>query len=260
MTIYIPRSAEEYGFVTDGLGTHSSRTMMFSELSLLLADCPPYATLDDYREEIIENNILLKQTESTRNKSFRHLRELYGLDVSCRFFRALRDLWCEDAEVQAQLAVLCATSRDPSLRSTASVILNAPQGSSITPQMLAKAAEEAYPTLNQSTLAKIGRNTASTWTQSGHLNGRSNKKRSIITSHPTSVAYALFISYLTGVRGSALFSTFWCQLLDAPIHTLHNQASVASQHGWLEYRHSGDVTDISFRYFLRENHTEGNYE
>ena len=42
------------------------------------------------------------------------------------------------------------------------------------------------------------------------------------------------------------------QLLDAPPHTLHEQAFLASQRGWLEYRHAGTVTEIGFSYLLRK--------
>ena len=102
------------------------------------------------------------------------------------------------------------------------------------------------------TLGKIGRNTASSWTQSGHLRGRTNKVRVKAQSHPTSVAYALFLGYLCGSRGEALFHTDWAQLLDAPPHTLHEQAFLASQRGWLDYRHAGTVTDVGFSYLLRK--------
>lgn len=260
MIIQIHFQTEKYGFVTNGLGTHSSRTMMLAELQLLLSACPPDTFLEGYQKAIVEDNVLLKQTESTRNKSYRHIRELYGLDPALPLFSALLDLWDQSTEAQPQLALLCAISRDPSLRATANVILDSSPGMDVNAQMLAKEAEEYFPTLNPTTLGKIGRNTASSWTQSGHLKGRSKKVRSILQCQPTSVAYALFLSYLTGARGSALFDTFWCQLLDAPLHSLHNQAMVASQHGWLEYRHSGDVTEISFRYLLRKKNTEGNDE
>ena len=71
-------------------------------------------------------------------------------------------------------------------------------------------------------------------------------------AHPSSCAYALFLGYLCGERGEGLFHTPWAQILDAPAYTLHNLAKAASQYGWLEYRQSGSVTDISFRYLLHE--------
>ena len=69
-------------------------------------------------------------------------------------------------------------------------------------------------------------------------------------------AYALLLGYLCDVRGEALFHTLWARLLDAPIHILREQAIRASQQGWLEYRHAGEVTEISFHYLLSEERYE----
>jgi hypothetical protein len=249
----IPEAATSYGFVIDGLGTHSSRTMMLDELRLLLASCPPTTGSDGYRTAIVNDNVLLKKTGATREKSFRHLRELYGLDPSMPMFRALRDLWDQDGQGQPLLALSCAIARDPSLRATTKVILDAPAGSIVTSEMLAKAIEEHNSgRLMASTLAKIGRNTASSWTQSGHLEGRTNKVRVKVHSHPIALAYALLLGHLCDVRGEALFHTLWAQVLDTPIPTLQEQAILASQQGWLEYRQSGVVTEITFDYLLRD--------
>jgi hypothetical protein len=40
MSIQIPALANEYGFMKEPVGAHSSRTMMLAELRLLLAACP----------------------------------------------------------------------------------------------------------------------------------------------------------------------------------------------------------------------------
>ncbi len=253
MLLSIPDSASQYGFVLEGLGAHSSRTMMLAELRLLLESCPPSSEIGDYRSAVLEDNALLKNTETTRRKSLRYLRELYGLDASTLLFRSLRDLWDQEVTAQPMLALLCALARDPSLRSTAAVIQDAPQGSVVTSQMLAEEAETQYRgQLNNATLTKIGRNTGSSWTQSGHLLGRRNKVRVQAESYSTSVAYALLLGYLCGARGEALFQTPWALLLDAPPHILHERAFQASKQGWLEYRQAGAVTAVGFAYLLRE--------
>jgi hypothetical protein len=253
MTLSIPEEAGSYGFDLDGLGSHSSRTMMLSELRLLLGSCSPATDIEGYRSAIVEQNSLLKKTGATRRKSFRHLRELYGLDPSLVLFRALRDLWDQDTEGQPVLALLCAIARDPSLRATTQIILDAPESSTITSEMMAKAVEDRFPgRLMASTLAKIGRNTASSWTQSGHLVGRTAKARVMVQSHPVALAYALLLGHLCDVRGEALFHTLWAKVLDVPVHALQTQAVLASQQGWLEYRQSGAVTEITFDYLLRD--------
>jgi hypothetical protein len=257
VSVSIPKTAGSYGFVIDGLGAHSSRTIMLNELWLLFAACPVTADTETYRAAILDDNVLLKHTGATRRESFRRLRELYGLNPELVLFRTLRRIWDQTPESQPLLALLCATARDPMLRATAELVLNAPPGSSVTPQMISQAVDDQFPgRLNAMTLANIGRHAASSWTQTGHLQGRTNKVRSQAHCHPISLAYALLLGYLSGERGDALFHTLWARLLDAPLHTLREQAILASQQGWLEYRHAGDVTDISFRYLLREERHE----
>ncbi|MBC8253538.1 MAG: hypothetical protein H8E35_05870 [Ardenticatenia bacterium] len=257
MPVAIPEAALQYGFIIDGLGAHSSRTMMLKELRLLLAACPPITDMEGYRSATLDENVLLKQTVATRKESFRRLREMYGLDPDLLLFRALLDLWDQTPKAQPLLTLLCATARDPMLRASAQVILDAPLESLVAPQMISQSIDDQFPgRLNPTTLANIGRHTASSWTQTGHLRGRTNKVRARAKSHPTSVAYALLLGHLCDVRGEALFHTLWARLLDAPIHTLQEQAILASQQGWLEYRQSGAVTEITFDYLLREKDKE----
>jgi hypothetical protein len=248
----VPESALAYGFANDPAGTHGSRTMMLAELRLLLAARPATASMQDYRQAILEDNVLLKKTLATRRESLRRLRELYALNRRILLFRALRDLWEGDVGAQPMLALLCACARDPILRATAGMILTLPLGGQVTPQMISAAAEESFPgRWNPTMLANIGRNAASSWRQSGHLAGRLTKVRARAEGRPAAVAYALFLGYLCGERGEGLFDTLWARLLDAPLHLIHDQAFTASQQGWLEYRHTGMVTEIGFRYLLR---------
>ena len=249
----IPTAAEKWGFVTDTIGVHTSRTMMLAELRLLLGACPADAGFDQYRSAIQDDNVLLKDTVSTRRESVRRLRELYGLDPSILLFRALRDLWTDDDAARPLLALLCAVNRDPTLRGTAEFILSMPFGEPVTPQMISAAADRSFPErFNAMTLANIGRHAASTWRQSGHLQGHVKKVRSQAASQPASVAYALLLSCLCGARGEGLFQTGWARLLDTPEHTLRTQTAVAAQRGFLEYRHAGGVTEVTFRYLLRD--------
>ncbi len=252
MLFLIPQQALAYGFVIEGLGAHSSRTLMLKELRLLFLACPPTASLREYAAAIVEGNVLLKQTASTCKESLRRLRELYALSSDVLLFRALRELWEQQPEAQPLLALLCAAARDPVLRATALLIFDTPAGITVTPPMIAEAARVQFAHLNPMTLEGIGRHAASTWAQAGHLRGRVQKTRARAECHSTSVTYALLLGYLCGERGAALFQTPWARLLDAPLLALQEQARAAAQQGWLEYRHVGDVTEIGFRYLLRE--------
>jgi hypothetical protein len=253
-----PETVLKLGFTNGPGGTHTSRTMMLAELQLLLAACPSTADYDDYKTAVVDDNVLLKTTISTRIRTLRGLRELYALKPQIVLFRALRDLWDEDAEAQPLLALLCAVARDPLLRATSKLILDTPAGAAVTPEMLLEVVDDRFPDrYNPRTLLKIGRNAASSWQKSGHLSGRQHKVRVRAESRPTTVAYAFLLGYLCGSKGEALFQTLWARLLDAPAHTLHDHAFNASQQGYLEYRHTGAVTDIGFNYLLRASNEGG---
>ncbi len=257
MPYLVPESALTFGFLNEPVGTHTSRTIMLAELRLLLAACPSSASMHDYRAVVLEQNVLLKKTASTRKESFRRLRELYGLGESVALFRAMRDLWNEDAAAQPLLALFCASARDPLLRGTADSVLDTPVGNSITPHLFSDAISKIFPArYSPIILGNLGRHIASSWRQSGHLIGRARKTRSAAKATPASLAYALLLGHLCGARGEGLFQTLWSRLLDTPTHSLYELASVASQRGYLEYRHSGNVIEVSFRYLLRDSRTD----
>lgn len=248
---------KQAGFVVDSLGSHASRTIMLNELQLVLSSCARGTIIQGYKEAILENNVLHKNTDATRKESFRRLRELYGMDEKLLNFRALRDLWLQDVDAQPLIAALCACTRDRIFRATADVIFTAQVGDAVDAHTISRfIAEQVHGEWSEITLGNFGRHIASSWTQSGHLSGRANKVRTKVKIHPTSVAYALFLGFLMGERGSGLFNTYWTKLLDAPDHELREQAMRASQQGWIEYRHSGNVTDVGFRYLTREEKYE----
>src|SRR6266508_3480066 len=122
-------ASTRFGFRCGERGTHGSRSIMLADLRQLLAATPIGAAYDDYRVAIMENNVLGKGTASTRLWSWKKLRELYALDPSLAVFRCFRQLWEADVPGRPLLAVLCACARDPLLRMSAVVILQAPVGS-----------------------------------------------------------------------------------------------------------------------------------
>ncbi len=134
------------------VGTHTSRTMMLSELRDLLAAVPARApasddlaasqgdlfspthvqpslfqaqlpSRDDYSQAILEDNVLGKDTAASRRGTLQRLSELYGLDPQLAVFRVLRRLWEVDGSGRPLLALLCALARDPLLRATAKAVL-----------------------------------------------------------------------------------------------------------------------------------------
>lgn len=230
-------------------GTHTSRTIMLDELAALLASCRPDASYEDYAAAVVETNVLGKATLVTRKKSLRHLRELYSLRADVPVFAGLRNLWWADSTSRPLLAVLCATTRDPLLRATADVVLDTLPGSRLAARELADAVEDAFPhRFGVGVRARIGRNAASSWTQSGHLDRRSNKVRAQARATPAAAAYALYLGHLADETGSALFRTLWARLLDAPEGTVRDLAASASRLGWITYRSAAAMTEVTFRH------------
>lgn len=248
----IPEDALRYGLVITPVGTHTSKTMMLTELTRLLAASVPEADYPELRRLVVDDNVTLKATAVTRKDTFRRQAQLYALRREKIVFRALRDLWTASIDEQPVLALLCALARDPLLRATAPIVLGATEGATVTPQMLEAVLEVVYPGRYSPIVRnRIGQNTISSWRQSGHLVGYRTKVRSRLHPGPAATAYALLLSYLCGERGVALLDTFWARVLDSSPTALDGLAFNAHQRGWLNYRRIGTVAEIDFRFLLR---------
>ncbi|MCY3820576.1 MAG: hypothetical protein OXH52_14645 [Gammaproteobacteria bacterium] len=235
------------GYRSGERGTHSSRTLMLAELSLLLESVPGEAVLTDYRDAVLIENCLGKHTVATRAISFQRLKELYALDEGVPMFRVLRQLWCESHPSRPLLALLMGLARDPLLRATAAPIIQVPAGVEVMRQSVQEALANSVGTrFNEATLDTVVRNTMSSWTQSGHLRGRSRKVRERVEATPAATAFALLLGYLPGKRGYRLFETPWAAVLDSDPGRLLDLAGDARRLGLLDLKQSGSMLDVSF--------------
>ncbi len=235
------------GFKFGHTGPHNSRTMMLEEMSRCLDTLPPDAARSDYRTAIVERNILGKSTESTRKECFRRLRELYALEPTVPIFGIYRRLDATDAAARPILSMLVACARDPLLRSTMPVILGAADGSILGAAHFDDALEQAFPgCMKPKVRAATARHIASTWRQSGHLQGRTPKMRVPIVAQPASLVMALIMGALQDVQGASLFGTVWCRILD--LNAVQAQALAAQAHreGLLNLRAVSAVVEITF--------------
>jgi len=220
---------------------------MFEELSHLFLNANPKSTRADYTSAIIEENCLGKQTSATRRLTNQRLGELYGLDLSIPIFRVFRSLWNLDQDGQRLLTLLCAVARDPLLSATTSSILSLPSGAEfLRDQMKTALRRTTRDRLNEGVLNKVIRNAASSWTQSGHLDGRTFKKRRSVRPTPANVAFALYLAYATGFRGMNLFNSGWIALLDCYPSAGRDLALEAKRQGFIDLNIAGDVLDINF--------------
>jgi hypothetical protein len=225
---------------------------MLNELSELLKFTPASADSAEYRRVIIDDNLLGKRTLATRKLTAQRLSELYGLDPSVPIFRVLRQLWEADHAGRPMLAFLTAFARDPLLRTTADTILSVQLGRPVTTNDIDASLEDRLGTrLNPSVRHKVARNIGSSWTQSGHLQGRTAKRRAKPTTSPSTACLALLLGYATGLRGRALFTSDWARVLDASYSELSQLVHAANRAGHLNFRQVGDVIEVQFPKLLR---------
>lgn len=238
--------AAKVGFRFGAKGTHTSRTMMFEELTAVLAAAPEGASRGDYAAAIVEGNCLGKATTATRRLTNQRLGELYGLDPRMPLFRVLRRLWSIDLPGRPLLALQCAIARDPLLAAAVAPVLALTPGSDLQRDTIRAALREAVEErLSEATLDKVIRNVASSWEQAGHLVGRTFKKRALVQATPASVAFGLYLGHAVGFRGASLFATGWVSLLDCTPVAARDLAIEAKRIGLIDLRIAGDVVDLA---------------
>lgn len=247
-----------FGFNFRTGGTHSSRTMMLEDLCFLLSSVPDISAVKtDYVRAIKEDNCLGKRSMRTRVLTTRHLVELYALDPSVTIFRVLLYFWKRDSDNQALLALLCAYCRDPILRLSAPFILTLPEDTFVSREHLEEFIDDKYPSrFSRATLKSTAQNINSTWTKSGYLLGRTKKTRSRVRATPGAVSYALFLGYLLGERGNALFRTEYVSLLDCSVEGAIELANQAALKGWIVFKRLGNVIEVLFPNLLTSQEME----
>lgn len=243
----VPDLAIRNGFRTGSRGTHTSRTLMLSELTAVLDVVPADADRDRYGAAIVEENCLAKSTVASRRLSNQRLGELYALDPGCPVFRVLRRLWDADPKGRPLIAMLAGLARDPLFLASAPPVLELAPGAELQrPGVRAALREAVGDRLNDAVLEKVQRNTASSWTQAGHLEGRTFKVRRRVEATPAAVAFALFLAHTAGFRGNELLVNGWIAALDASPTAARALALEAKRLGHLELRSAGDVLEVGF--------------
>lgn len=242
--------AHEGNFALGSLRTTASHTIGVPHLIELLRVVLPDEPQERYRQVAVDDNVLGRPTHTGRQRSFRHLRELYLLDPKRPEFAAMRRLWDVDPEARPLLAGILAFTRDGILRASFQAIQQAPAGSIVSSGGLTKAVTAVYGAdLSVATLGKTGRNTGACWTQTGHLVGRTKKVRQLVEPFPAAVAYAAFLGHLSGNRGVSVLDTPWAALLDLRPGTALNALRTAHKQGFIDLLVAGNVIDLSFPLF-----------
>jgi hypothetical protein len=219
---------------------------MFSDLAAVLDACGAASKPVDYSAAIIGENCLGKATAATRRSSRQRLAELYALDPLTPLFRVMRRLWDQEVTSRPLLALLAALARDPLLRATAAPVLSLRGGEVLTrPPLIAALRDSVGARLNDGILDKVARNAASSWSQSGHLIGRTHKIRRPINASASAVAFALYLGEAAGFRGDELLASAWLRVLDADHVRAKELAIEARRIGLIDLRTAGDVLSLS---------------
>ena len=233
------------GFRVADSGPHTSKTLMLQELETLLAAVPVDAPAKAYRTAIVEGNVLGKRTLSTRKETASRLTALHGLDPTKPLFRVLRRLWDVDPTAHPQLALLNGLARDPLLMATREQVMGMATGQHVQrSEMVAAVQGFTHDRLSARVLDAVARNTASSWTQSGHLKGKVKKLRQHLQPHPVALALAMWLGYASGKRGKALLNTPWARALDTSSSGLLELAEQAKRLGLLKLSHGAGVVSI----------------
>ncbi|AKG53296.1 hypothetical protein DGWBC_0618 [Dehalogenimonas sp. WBC-2] len=241
------------GFSSAKIGGHSARSMMLLEMDTLVHALPPTITKNDFTKAIIEENLLNKPTLSSRKKSFRHLMDLYGLDPSKAMFRVFWDFAHADIDSLPQLCLVCAYARDPQLRQSFELIRTLRLGEVLVRADMEQHLENGFPArFSCATKASMARNVDTSWTFGGHLEGRVKKTRRLPQPRPISAAYAMFVGYLTGLRGERLLDSLYAALVASNRAQLQAALSLASAKELISIKQAAGIVEFDFSNLLTQ--------
>ncbi len=231
--------------------------MMLPEISILTEVIPLEATQHEYRNAILADNVLGKPTYTSRDKSLRHLLQLYELDPNLALFRVLRKLTAEDRASLPLIAMTCTFCRDAQFRHSFGLIDQLKPGEPLRRERMEEYLEEGFPGRFSAAMKKsLAQNVNATWTESGHLTGRSRKVRALPQPRAAASTYAMFAGYLRGLRGEILIQSVFGRLVAPDPSVIIAHLSTATTPGWLRFRHGGGVLEIDFSAFLTRQEQE----
>lgn len=247
---YKPRTSTIHSSV------HTSRTMMFAELSKLMDFS--IGTNTDF-ENLLNENVIAKQTKYNKTVTNRLLKRLYLLDDKKSVFKVLHYFWSLAHEKEKPLlALLLAITRDFLLAESIDVVTNISPGNRVDVSAIEQCVESNHPKrYTDKTRLSLAQNLASSWKQTGHITGKMKNIRTQVTPGYYAVAYALFLGYIHGLRGDFLFQTKWTKVLDCSENELRNLAQEAAKRELLSFQYAGNVTVVNFKSLIHKLHLYG---
>ena len=229
---------------------HTSRTMMFREISSLI----DHQVFDE--NSIVEMNILGKLSASGIRSTLNYLSRLYDFKEANQLWKVFLSLWemAEESDKRI-MTLLYALYKDELLRVSIPTVLNTKPGKRVEPWAVKEAIGKAYPgRYVSSTSISAAQNTLSSWKQAGYIEGKFRNIRVTVKPGKPSVLFALFLGYTEGKVGEDLLKTIWVDTLEFSKVQLHEMLAQASLNDLIGYRRAGGITIIQFEPLL--NHIQ----
>lgn len=230
---------------------HTSRTMMFAELSKLM----DFSSGADTNFELLLNeNIIAKQTQANKNKTTKYLKSLYLFSEKDPAFKMFHYLWgLIPVQQKPLLAFLIAITRDTLLAESIDTVMNITPVNRVSIQLLEECVESKHPKkYSEKTLLSIAQNIASSWKQSGHITGKVKNIRTQVNPSYYHVTYALFLGYISGLRGEFLFNTKWTKALDCSDNELRILAQEAAIRDLITFQFAGNIVILNFKSLIHK--------
>ena len=245
---------EELGFNYRAAGAHTSRSLMTADLSVLLNYVSePSAAFEQYNQAIVDENCLGKGSLKNRILTARHLKHLYALDAQYPTWTALRFLYKKDTNSLRLLALLCAFGRDELLRVYFPFLLSKEHGVTIPREETEAFFDQTFPgRFSLAMLKSLAQNINGSYTLSGHLKGRAKKVRNKPKATTAAVVYAVYLGALLEKRGIEMLNTDFVKILELNEGEALEHLQIASQRGWVNLKHMGEVIEINFPHFTNQ--------
>jgi hypothetical protein len=223
---------------------HTTRTMMFAELSKLMA----HAIHDDIYLDSLHQNIANKKTKTNQDKTTGYLKQLYGFDIKYIPFKLFKYFWQIATEKDKPLITfLYALGEDFLLGESYPVIASTKLGEKVTIEKLEENIEVHYPArYSENTRKSLAQNIASSWKQAGFITGKVKNIRTQPDIGYYPVAFAFLMAYCNGDRGDFIMTSKWSKALCLGDTQLRELAIEAARRDLLQYQYAGSVTAISF--------------
>lgn len=227
---------------------HTSRTIMFSELSQVMN----HGIEGGDFNEILNSNVSNKLSNRNLLKTNQYLRQLFGFDKENVLFRCFKHYWTlVDNEKKSMITLLFALSNDFLLRESIDIVVNTKVGERVAIEKFDDNIEKYHPgRYSDNTRRSAAQNVASSWKQAGYVQGKVKNIRVQPKHDYYTVAFALLLSYLHGQRGEYILLSKWIKALAISTEELRDLMKEAAKRDLLQYQYGGNVTVISFEYQL----------